>query len=98
VNLEPSTPPEFGKTRPAVVVSNTVQNEILDTVVVVPLSTKPKAIWPLRLQVKTPDGKDAYAVLPGIRQVDKRRLIGAMGVASPAFLRELDGALIAYLT
>jgi mRNA-degrading endonuclease toxin of MazEF toxin-antitoxin module len=35
VNLEDADPPEMGKTRPGVVVSNSEQNSLLDTVVVV---------------------------------------------------------------
>lgn len=98
VNLEPASPPEFGKVRPAVVVSNTAQNEILDTVVVVPLSSRPKEIWPLRLRLRLPDGKESFAVLPGIRQVDKRRIGGAIGQAPDVFLSALNEAMMAYLT
>jgi mRNA interferase MazF len=97
VNLEPATPPEFGKTRPAVIVSNSVQNQILDTVVVIPLSTQPGAIWPLRLPLELPAAKTSFAVLPGIRQVHKARLQETIAQASDAFIRTLDEALLAYL-
>jgi mRNA-degrading endonuclease toxin of MazEF toxin-antitoxin module len=42
-------------------------------------------------------GKASYAVVPGIRQVSKSRLRGAVGVVSPERLRELDSCLAAYL-
>ena len=97
VNLEPATPPEFGKTRPAVIVSNSIQNQILDTLVVIPLSSRPGAIWPLRLPLNMPDGKASYAVLPGIRQVHKARLLEVIGTAPRAFVESLNEALRAYL-
>ena len=98
VNLEGASPPEFGKVRPGLVVSNTVQNGILDSVVVVPLSTRPGEIWPLRLRVGLPGGKESFAVLPGIRQVSKKRLMDEVGLASADVLGKLDDALRAYLT
>ena len=97
VNLEPASPPEFGKVRPALVVSNSVQNAILQTVVVVPLSTQPGEIWPLRLKVAIPGGRTSFAVLPGIRQIHKSRVTELIGVAPADFLAELDDALFAYL-
>lgn len=98
VNLEDANPPEFGKVRPGLLVSNSAQNEVLDTVVIVPLSTRGKEIWPLRLGITTPLAKVSFAVLPGIRQVNKARLLERLGQASPDFMRGLDRALRAYLT
>lgn len=98
VDLEDAHPPELGKTRPAVVVSNTEQNELLDTVVVVPLSSRPPVIWPLRLAVP-PVGKlrRSFAVIPGVRQVAKRRVLGTEGAISDRAMRDLTVALEAYL-
>lgn len=98
VNLGDAAPPEFGKVRPGVVVSNSAQNEILDSVVVVPISSRPREIWPLRLKLTMPDKKECFAVLPGIRQVNKRRLMQTLGRAPADFLVRLDDALQAYLT
>ena len=98
VNLEDAFPPEFGKVRPGLVVSNSAQNELLDTVVIIPLSTRGKEIWPLRLRLTASLGKESFAVLPGIRQVNKKRLLDRLGQATPDFMRGLDGALKAYLT
>jgi mRNA interferase MazF len=99
VNLEDTHPPEMGKTRPAIVVSNSEQNQVLNTVVVVPLSSRPPAIWPLRVELagSSPRQKKSFAIIPGIRQVDKRRLMGTLGRASDQFMRELTRALQTYL-
>lgn len=98
VNLEDADPPEMGKTRPAVVVSNSEQNAVLGTVVVVPTSSRAPEIWPLRLEVPAlgKHGK-SYAVVPGIRQIDKRRVVGAIGVVPAAALDRLTDAVSAYL-
>jgi mRNA-degrading endonuclease toxin of MazEF toxin-antitoxin module len=97
VNLDEVSPPEFGKTRPGLVISNTEQNVILDTVVILPISSKPPHIWPLRLQLKMPKGKYGFVVIPGVRQVSKTRLLDVVGQASPDFLEQVDEALQAYL-
>lgn len=98
VNLEDVHPLEMGKTRPAVVVSNSEQNDLLGTVVVVPMSSRAPEIWPLRLELPAQGKrKRSFAVVPGIRQVDKRRLLGTMGHVPDAFLRELTRAIAVYL-
>lgn len=97
VDLSDTTPPEMGKVRPGIVVSGTAHNEVLDTVVVVPTSSIAPEIWPLRMAVGTFAGKRSYAVMPGIRQVGKRRLRGALGQLAHEQLVRLDECLDAYL-
>ena len=97
VDLSDGSPPEMGRVRPAVVVSGTVHNERLETVVVVPTSSLAPEIWPLRILIGHFQGKDSYAVIPGIRQVWKGRLRGEIGQASDSCLASLDDCLRAYL-
>lgn len=97
VDLSDTTPPEMGKVRPGIVVSGAVHNEMLNTLVVVPTSSIAPEIWPLRLAVGSFAGKDSYAVIPGIRQVRKGRLRGALGHLSHEHLAALDECLEAYL-
>ena len=98
VNLEPTTPPEVGKMRPGVVVSNSVQNEHLDSVVIVPLSTQAPQIWPLRIELRLKGMKSSYAVIPGIRQVSKTRLHERVGQVPEGPMERIDEAVTAYLT
>lgn len=98
INLEDCTPPEFGKTRPGVVISNSSQNVELDTVIIVPLSTKAPEIWPLRMKVSVAPGKDSFAVVPGLRQISKKRLIKMIGVLSPIAMERLAEAVHTYLS
>lgn len=97
VDLSDTTPPEMGKVRPGIVVSGTAHNDVLNTVVVVPTSSIAPEIWPLRVQVGGFAGKESYAVIPGIRQVRKSRLRGALGELSHEHLTALDECLVAYL-
>ncbi len=97
VDLSDTSPPEMGKVRPGIVVSNTEQNLILGTVVVVPTSNLAPEILPLRLAVGKFAGQESFAVIPGIRQVRKSRLRSVLGVVSPAKLAKLDQCLQVYL-
>lgn len=97
VNLEPISPPEMGKTRPAVIVSNSDQNLFLQSVVVVPLSSQPGEIWPMRLRLELPRGKASFAVIPGIRQVSKARIQELSGIGRASDMERLTEALFCYL-
>ncbi len=97
IDLEPASPPEIGKTRPAIVVSGSVYNEKLASVVVVPLSSRAPEIWPLRLAVEVPGLKVSYAVLPGVRQVSNARVRNKAGQAPPIVMERLREALALYL-
>lgn len=98
INLSDVAPPEMGKLRPGIVISNTEQNKILSTVVVIPLSTRPPEIWPLRMKLPSMKGlKTSYAVVPGIRQVSKMRIDGELGIVPEAFMVDLEDAYSAYL-
>lgn len=97
VNLSDASPPETGKIRPGLIVSNSDQNAILQTVVIVPLSTQSGEMWPLRLRIETAKKKPSFAVIPGIRQVSKARLLDTIAFATDHFLEQLSEALAAYL-
>ena len=97
VDLSDASPPEMGKVRPGIVISGTTHNAVLNTVVVVPTSSIAPEIWPLRLAIGSFAGKESYAVIPGIRQVRKGRLRGALGELAHEQLALLDECLDAYL-
>jgi mRNA interferase MazF len=97
INLEPAAPPELGKVRPGMVVSNSIQNQHLDSVVVVPLSSRAPEIWPLRLRLDMQGLDTSYAVIPGIRQVSKARLHEVIAHAPTAAMERIGVALDLYL-
>ncbi len=98
INLEDAKHPEMGKTRPGILISNSEHNAQLPTVVVIPFSTQAPEVWPLRLRFDLAGGKTSYAILPGIRQVKKTRLLDMIEIAPPEFIHALDRALSAYLS
>jgi mRNA interferase MazF len=75
-----------------VVVSRSVINERRRTVVVVPLSTSPRAAPPLLVRVNCV-GQRAVAVVDQVRAVSKERLVEFIEVLSPEQLDALDDAL-----
>lgn len=97
VNLEPSHPPDFGKVRPALVISNTEQNLRLSTLVILPISSRAPEIWPLRLQFSLSKAKPSFVVIPGIRQIHQGRLLEEIGQVPAKFLEEVEEALGLYL-
>ncbi len=98
VNLEDAHPPELGEKRPALILSNSEQNAILDTLVVVPISSRPPVIWPLRLELPPTRGlRKSYAVIPGLRQISKARLLDSIGVLPDDAVEAVASAVSVYL-
>jgi mRNA-degrading endonuclease toxin of MazEF toxin-antitoxin module len=88
----------MGKRRPAVIVSNSAHNLALSSVVAVPLSSLAPEILPLRVRIQTPGTKSSgFAVVPGIRQLKKSRILRVAGKARQSDLAALDQAIREYL-
>lgn len=86
VDFNPTIGAEINKVRPCVVVSPDEMNNVLSTVMVVPLTSTPPRSLPTRVLIK-PTAKnklknDSYAVLDQLKTIDKRRVIEDMGVIS----------------
>ncbi|MEK7676700.1 MAG: type II toxin-antitoxin system PemK/MazF family toxin [Verrucomicrobiota bacterium] len=71
--LDPVEGSELGKTRPVVIVSDDLRNEILLTVVVCPLTSQLPPQWRSRLQIRCA-GKPAEIATDQIRVLSKSRL------------------------
>ncbi len=48
VKLDPIEGSEIGKTRPALVISNNINNEFADTVTVIPITSSVGKVYPLK--------------------------------------------------
>jgi len=92
VALDPTLGSEIRKTRPCIVVSVRVLNERRRTVIVVPLSSSPKASPPILIPI-TCDGRPAAAVSDQIRAVAKERLRSRLGVVAEEELAVLADGL-----
>ena len=92
VALDPTFGSEIRKTRPCVVISVKVLNEMRRTVIVVPLSISPQPSPPILIAISC-DGQPAVAVSDQIRAVTKERLRGRLGAVTMDEMTALEEAL-----
>lgn len=92
VAIDPTFGSEIRKIRPCVVVSVNALNQRRRTVIVIPLSSSPKASPPILIPI-TCDGRPAAAVSDQIRAVGKERLRGRLGVVAKEELAVLEDGL-----
>ena len=77
VNLNPKKGHEVGKIRPAVIISNDDENKILDTIILMPLSTDLiKNMEPYRMRIIQRDNlkEDSDVLINQIRTLSKLRI------------------------
>jgi len=77
VNLNPKKGHEVGKIRPAVVISSDDENDILDTVILMPLSTDLlEDMEPYRMRIPKRDNlkQDSDILINQIRTLSKQRI------------------------
>ena len=87
----------MGKVRPGVILSNSDDNSRLPTVMVVPFSRQPPEAWPFRLRLYTDRFTDNFAVIPGLRQVNKARLGDMLGELAAEDMKRLTDAVMVYM-
>jgi mRNA interferase MazF len=92
VAFDPATGTEIRKTRPAVIVSNDISNKYISRVVVVPLTTNVKNIYPGEALV-TIKGATRKAMTNQIRTADKGRLQNKPGDLSKTDMRAVEEAV-----
>lgn len=103
VALDPARGAEVPKTRPCVVVSRDVGNEVAPTVTVVPLlSVKGKApdrlVQPLLSARESRLPRDSRALCDQVRTIDKSRLRRVVSVLPRESLVRIDRGLILHLS
>ena len=77
VNFDPTIGSEIKKTRPCVIVSPNEMNDILNTIIIVPITSNKKK-YPTRIQINKSDIKGMIAI-DQIRTIDKKRIINNLG-------------------
>ena len=91
VNLDPTIGAEIKKTRPAVIISPNEMNEVLNTVIIAPMTTKIRN-WPTRIKIEFL-GKQGEIALDQIRTIDKKRLIKYLGNIDFSTIMEIKHVL-----
>ena len=79
------------KTRPVVIVSLDMLNDVLDTVTVCPLTSQLRPEWRTHLSIKAGD-RDADIAVEQIRTISKQRLgkkLGTLSTRDSSMLRRL---------
>jgi mRNA interferase MazF len=101
VNLNPVIGAETGKSRPALIVSNDINNEFSLTVTVLPITSQPaQKQYPFEVLVlKNVAGLTADSRIKAnqVRTVDKRRLVGFTGSLPSEYLPKVEKALKIHL-
>lgn len=92
VNLNPVVGCEIQKIRPALIISNDIGNEVSDIIVVAPITSKIKNIFPFEVQIKL-SGKHAKVMLNQCRAIDKKRLGKYMEEIDKGVLQEVEEAI-----
>lgn len=100
VLLDPKVGAETGKTRPALVISNDINNEHADTVTILPITSNVTKVYPF--EVLLPKGtaelpKDSKIKCEQIRTIDKSRLIKRIGQIDKTLLKEVEKAVLIHL-
>ena len=95
VNLDPTVGAEINKTRPALIISNDINNQFSDTVTVIPITSYVEKVYPfevLLLAVENGLSKNSKAKCNQIRTIDKQRLIKSLGKLRHEIMEEVEEA------
>jgi len=96
VNLYPKKGDEVGKIRPCIILSDTLDNQELDTVIVIPLSTELiDDVYPYRVRLSQNENlhKTSDALINQLRTISKKRVIESIGNVSDHDYKEIKNAL-----
>jgi len=102
VALNPTRGAEIPKTRPCVIVSREIANEVSRTVTVVPLSSikgkvPERLVQPILRAKESRLSKDSRALCDQVRTIDKGRIQRTAGVVTGEIMRRIDRGLILHL-
>lgn len=100
VCLDPTVGSETNKTRPALIISNDINNKVADTVTVIPITSSVGKSYPFEIFLPCEESglsKSSKAKCNQVRTIDKKRLIKSIGNISPEKLKEIEEALCIHL-
>jgi mRNA interferase MazF len=92
VNLDPTVGGETKKTRPALVLSNDVGNEVSDIVIIAPITSKIKQIYPFEVKVEV-QKKPGKIMINQCRAIDKSRLLDKIEAVDHEIMHAVEGAI-----
>ena len=92
VDLDPAKGRETQKTRPGLVLSCNIANQHSDLIMIAPITSKLKIIYPFEVQTIL-DEKPAKIMLNQCRAVDKVRLLRKMGKIGSNIMDQVEDAI-----
>ena len=92
VKFDPTIGAEINKTRPAVIVSHDVANDESPRVIVAPVTSSVKIVFPFEVKVKIND-REGKVLLDQIKSIDKKRLGDRITSLNSQEMRLIDKAL-----
>jgi len=100
VYLDPTIGPEINKTHPALIISNEINNQVAQTVTVIPITSGMEKVYPLETLLSSQESglpKNSKAKRNQIRTIDKKRLVKSLGKISSEKLKEVEDSLLIHL-
>ena len=101
VCLDPTIGSEINKTRPALIISNNINNQVSETVTVIPITSSGKEkVYPFEAVLLPQDSglhRSSKVKCNQIRTIDKKRLVKQIGKVSKKKIREIESALLIHL-
>lgn len=100
VCLDPVIGSEINKTRPALIISNDINNQFAQTVTVIPITSSTVKIYPFETHISSQESgllKDSKVKCNQIRTIDKKRIIKSLGKISIDKLKEVENSLLIHL-
>ncbi len=100
VCLDPTIGSEISKTRPALIISNDINNQAAQTVTVIPITSSTEKIYPFETLLPSHESglpKNSKAKCNQIRTIDKKRLVKPLGKTSLEKLKEIESSLLIHL-
>jgi mRNA interferase MazF len=100
VCLDPTIGTEINKTRPALVISNDINNQFSETVTVLPITSSIGKNYPFEGILKPGESglsKKSKVKANQIRTIDKKRLVRSLGKVSFEKICEIEDALRIHL-
>lgn len=92
VTLDPTIGSETKKTRPCVIISNDAQNKKSQRVIIAPVTSKIKNVYPFETKVAV-NGKAGKAMLDQIKTIDKQRIGKKISSLDNETMLEIEKAL-----
>ena len=91
-DLDPTIGTEIQKTRPALIVSNDDANEFSNLVMIAPITSKIKRVFPFEVKIPL-KGKNSKILLNQCRAIDKFRLSGKIGEVDIRTMEAVENAI-----